>query len=166
MATGSCSPERSRTLTAKPIKVTCPGPFTLSGRLAPGSVYPDRTAVAARLAEIINDEPNSLIAWQSLPDSPISNSGSVEFTPADNGDGTEVRVTIGYGLPGGALGKAVATLFGESPDQQVNDDLRRFKQILETGQVLRSDGSPEGTAAARQMHQHPAQPATREGATA
>src|SRR5947209_2295589 len=111
------------------------------------------------------DAPSKRIAWQSLPDSPISNSGSVEFTPADNGDGTEVRVTIGYGLPGGALGKAVATLFGESPDQQVNDDLRRFKQILETGQVLRSDGSPEGTAAARQMHQHPAQPATREGAT-
>jgi 5-methyltetrahydropteroyltriglutamate--homocysteine methyltransferase len=48
--------ELCRTLTAKPIKVTCPGPFTLSGRLAPGSVYPDRTAVAARLAEIINDE--------------------------------------------------------------------------------------------------------------
>ena len=117
-------------------------------------------------AQITEDAPSKRIAWQSLPDSPISNSGSVEFTPADNGDGTEVRVTIGYGLPGGALGKAVATLFGESPDQQVNDDLRRFKQILETGQVLRSDGSPEGTAAARQMHQHPAQPATREGATA
>jgi 5-methyltetrahydropteroyltriglutamate--homocysteine methyltransferase len=48
--------EFCRSLTEKPIKVTCPGPFTLSGRLAPGTVYPDRTAVAARLAEIINEE--------------------------------------------------------------------------------------------------------------
>jgi uncharacterized membrane protein len=109
-------------------------------------------------AQITEDRPGERIAWQSLPGSAIQNGGSVEFTPASNGDGTEVRVRIGYQMPGGALGKAAATLFGESPDQQVNDDLRRFKQILETGEVLRSDGSPEGTAAARQLRQRPAQP--------
>jgi uncharacterized membrane protein len=117
-------------------------------------------------AQITEDQPNKRIAWQSLPGSSIQNGGSVEFTPAANGDGTEVRVQIGYQMPGGVLGKAAATLFGESPEQQVNDDLRRFKQIIETGQVVRSDGSPEGTVAGRQMHQRPAQPNTREGATA
>jgi uncharacterized membrane protein len=116
-------------------------------------------------AQITEDEPNKRIAWQSLPGSSIENGGSVEFTPAGDGDGTEVRVKIGYRMPGGALAKAAATLFGESPDQQVDDDLRRFKQILETGQVLRSDGSPEGTAAARQLHQQPARPTTRQGAS-
>lgn len=109
-------------------------------------------------AQITEDDPNKRIAWQSLAGSPIENGGSVEFTPTAAGDGTEVRVKIGYHIPGGLLGKAAASLFGESPDQQVNDDLRRFKQILETGQVLRSDGSPEGAAAGRQLHQQPAQP--------
>jgi uncharacterized membrane protein len=108
-------------------------------------------------AQITEDEPNKRIAWQSLAGSPVENGGSVQFTHAP-GDGTEVRVTLSYHIPGGVLGKAAATVFGESPEQQVNDDLRRLKQILETGQVLRSDGSPEGTAAIRQMHQRAAQP--------
>lgn len=110
-------------------------------------------------AQIVDDEPGRRIAWQSLPGSGIANSGRVEFTPDSSGNGTEVRVNIGYQLPGGAIGKAAATLLGESPEQQVNDDLRRFKQIIETGQVLRSDGSPDGTVAFSQMHQQTAQPA-------
>ncbi len=108
-------------------------------------------------AQITQDEPGKRIAWQSLPGSLVENGGSVEFTPAPDGS-TEVHVTLSYHIPGGVLGKAAATVFGESPEQQVNDDLRRLKQLLETGQVLRSDGSPEGTAAIRQMHQRPAQP--------
>lgn len=115
-------------------------------------------------AQITEDDTNRRIAWQSLPGAAIENGGSVEFTPTATGDGTEVRVRIGYHIPGGLFTKAAASLFGESPEQQVSDDLRRFKQILETGQVLRSDGSPEGTAAARQLHQQPAQP--NEGASA
>ena len=108
-------------------------------------------------AQIIEDQPGTRIAWESLPGSAVQNSGSVDFAAAPAG-GTEVHVTIGYHIPGGVLGKAAATVLGESPEQQVNDDLRRLKQLLETGQVLRSDGSPEGTAAIRQMHQRPAQP--------
>ncbi|KAA1248915.1 SRPBCC family protein [Mycobacterium simiae] len=115
-------------------------------------------------AQLVDDVPNQRIAWQSLPGSGIENGGSVEFAPAASGDGTEVRVMIGYHILGGAIGKAVATLMGESPEQQVNDDLRRFKQIMETGQVLYSDGSPEGTSAFRQMHQQAAQPVS-EGAS-
>lgn len=109
-------------------------------------------------AQIVEDLPGKRIAWQSLPGSGIENSGCVEFTPDHRSKGTEVRVTMAYQMPGGALGKAAATLLGESPEQQVNDDLRRFKQIMETGQVLRSDGSPDGTAARRQLHQQSAQP--------
>ncbi len=116
-------------------------------------------------AQITEDEPGRRIAWQSLPGALVDNGGSVEFASTPGGGSTEVRVTIGYHLPGGALGKAAATLFGESPDQQVNDDLRRFKQILETGQVMRSDGSPQGTAAKAQLKQRPGQPTT-EGAGA
>jgi uncharacterized membrane protein len=108
-------------------------------------------------AQITDDQPGTRIAWESLQGSSVQNSGSVEFASAPAG-GTEVRVTIAYHIPGGTLTKAVASIFGESPEQQVNDDLRRLKQLLETGQVLLSDGSPEGTAAIRQMHQRPAQP--------
>lgn len=110
-------------------------------------------------ARIVDDVPGKRISWQSLPGSGIDNSGCVDFTPDGSGRGTEIRVTIGYQLPGGGLAKAAAALLGESPQQQVNDDLRRFKQIIETGQVTRSDGSPGGTVSFQQMHQQNAQPA-------
>lgn len=116
-------------------------------------------------AQLTDDQPGKRIAWQSLPGSAIEHGGSVEFAPAANGDGTEVRVKLDLRMPAGGLGKAAAALFGESPGQQVNDDLRRFKQILETGQVLRADGSPEGTSSMRQLRQQSARPvAPRKGA--
>ena len=58
----------------------------------------------------------------------------------------------------GKLAATIAKLFGEAPDQRIRDDLRRFKQVLETGEVVRSEGSPEGTRALRQLFQRPAQP--------
>lgn len=109
-------------------------------------------------AETTEDVPNERIAWKSLPGAKVENHGRVQFTPTPDGRGTEIRVTMSYAIPGGTLGKAVATLLGESPEQQVNDDLRRLKQLLETGRVVRSYASPEGTASARQIHQRPAQP--------
>lgn len=60
--------------------------------------------------------------------------------------------------PGGALGSVVAKLFGEEPDQQVSDDLRRFKQIVETGEIACSDGSPLGSRNRNQVDQHDGQP--------
>ena len=84
-------------------------------------------------AEIHNEVPDELIAWRSLPGSEIANAGSVHFTPA--GGGTEVRVVLSYEPPAGRLGDAVARLFGEAPAQQVQDDLRRFKQVMEAGGV-------------------------------
>lgn len=95
-------------------------------------------------AETLEDRPNELISWRSVGKSDISNEGVVRFTRAPGDRGTEVHVELRYDAPGGKAGAAVAKLFGEEPGQQIRDDLRRFKQVLETGEVLRSDGSPEG----------------------
>jgi uncharacterized membrane protein len=94
-------------------------------------------------AEIVDDVPGESIAWQSS-DGSVDNAGEVRFVPAPGGHGTEVRVALTYSPPGGALGAAVAKVFGEEPDQQISDDLRRFKQIVETGEIARSESTPDG----------------------
>ncbi|MEU6077184.1 SRPBCC family protein [Micromonospora sp. NPDC047074] len=109
-------------------------------------------------AEIIDDQPNRSLAWRSLPGTRVPNAGQVRFVPAPGDRGTEVRVRLRYAPPAGALGRAVAKLFGEEPEQQVRDDLRRFKQVLETGEVVRSEGSPGGISVRQQVMQRPAQP--------
>lgn len=81
-------------------------------------------------AEIHNEIEGELLAWRSLPGSEVDQAGSVHFTPAHNG-GTEVRVVMRYAAPGGKLGEAAAHLLGDDPEQQVADDLRRFKQVME-----------------------------------
>jgi uncharacterized membrane protein len=95
-------------------------------------------------AEVVEDQPNERIAWRSLPNADVSNSGSVEFRPAPGHRGTEVHVEIHYDPPGGKLGALVAKLFGEEPGEQVADDLRRLKQVMEVGEVIRSDASLPG----------------------
>jgi len=109
-------------------------------------------------AEITADTAEELIAWRSVEGADVATTGKVRFQPAPGDRGTEVHVAIEYRPPAGRLGSAVAKLLGESPDQQIRDDLRRFKQVLETGEVVLSDGSPEGTKASRQLRQRPAQP--------
>jgi len=84
-------------------------------------------------AEIINEKPGELIAWRSLPGSDVDTAGSVHFTPVDGGRGTRGQVTMKYDPPPGKTGDWIARLFGESPDQQIQEDLRRFKQLLEVG---------------------------------
>ena len=81
-------------------------------------------------ATIHNEIENELIAWRSLPKADINNAGSVHFTRRGDG-GTEVRVVLSYEPPAGKLGAAVAKLLGEEPSTQVDDDLRRFKQVME-----------------------------------
>jgi uncharacterized membrane protein len=110
-------------------------------------------------AEIVDDVPGERLSWRSMPGADVGNSGTVTFTPAPGGRGTEVRVELSYDPPAGKLGKAVARLLGEEPRQQVTDDLRRFKQVLETGEVVRSEASPEGRRSIRLLRQRPAQPA-------
>lgn len=109
-------------------------------------------------AVLVDDVRGERISWRSLPGATVPNEGSVDLTPAPGNRGTEVRVHLSYSVPGGRAGRAFARLLGEEPHQQVEDDLRRFKQVLETGQVVRSDGSPEGHSASRQLIQRPAQP--------
>jgi uncharacterized membrane protein len=102
-------------------------------------------------AETIEDRPNELIAWRSLPDASVPNSGTVRFQDAPGDRGTEVLVELRYQPPGGKPGALIAKLFGEEPQQQVKGDLRRFKQVMETGEIVHSDSS---------IHRglHPAQP--------
>jgi uncharacterized membrane protein len=109
-------------------------------------------------AQIVEDRPEELIAWRSAAGARVRNSGSVSFTDAPGGRGTEVRVELRFDPPGGMLGAAFARMLGEHPDQQVRDDMRRFKQVMETGEVVRSEGSPEGVHAIRQLRQRPEQP--------
>ncbi|HWP42436.1 MAG TPA: SRPBCC family protein [Blastocatellia bacterium] len=92
-------------------------------------------------AEIIEDAPNEVIAWRSLEGSGVPNAGSVRFSPAPGGRGTELRVQIEYEPPAGAIGAQIAKLTGEEPGQQLKGDLYRFKQVMETGEVVHSDSS-------------------------
>lgn len=95
-------------------------------------------------AEIINERENELIAWRSTDDSDVENAGSVNFQPAPGGRGTEVKVTILYNLPGGVIGSRAAKLFGEEPSIQIEDDLRRFKRLMEAGEIPTTDGQSRG----------------------
>jgi hypothetical protein len=83
---------------------------------------------------------------------------AVTFTPAPGDRGTEIHVDLEHGPSGGKLGEAIAKLTGREPLAKVKDDLRRFKQHVETGEIPRSDGSPEGELAERKLKQRPAQP--------
>jgi len=99
-------------------------------------------------AEITEDRPNQLIAWRSLAGAEVDNAGTVRFEPATGGRGTVVRVVIDYRLPAGALGMAVAQLFGEAPQQQIEGDLRRFKNIMEASEIPTTVGQPAGKRSA------------------
>lgn len=102
-------------------------------------------------AELMEDRPNEMIAWRSVEGSDVWNTGAVRFRPAPGGRGTEVHVNIRYYPPGGVITSRLAMLFREEPGQQVADDLRAFKQVMETGEVVLSDATVE-------RGPHPAQP--------
>jgi uncharacterized membrane protein len=93
-------------------------------------------------ARIINEVDNKVIGWQSLDGSTISTAGSVNFR--ETGHGTDVRVHLQYNPPGGKLGAAVAWMLGEEPTIQVREDLRRFKRLLETGEIPTVEGQTSG----------------------
>ncbi|MDX6204447.1 MAG: hypothetical protein QOE76_1807 [Frankiales bacterium] len=109
-------------------------------------------------AEITEDVPGRVLAWRSVEGADVANAGMVHFSPAPRDQGTEIRVTISYDLPGGKFGEALARWAGEDPHQQLDDDLRRFKQVMETGEVVRSEGAPWGKRSRQEFPQHPAQP--------
>jgi uncharacterized membrane protein len=85
-------------------------------------------------AEIINDIPPTLLSWKSVGRSDVISAGSVRFRPAGD-DATQVHVKLQYDPPAGKLGAAVAWLLGEDPQKQIAEDLQRFKQLVETGEI-------------------------------
>jgi uncharacterized membrane protein len=91
-------------------------------------------------AELLEDRENEWIAWRSIEGATVQNSGSVRFERAPGARGTEVRVQLQYSPPAGELGRTVAWLFGEEPAQQIHEDLHRFKQLMEAGEIPLSDG--------------------------
>jgi len=111
-------------------------------------------------AVVTEDVPARKIAWKSEGTTSVPNSGTVEFTEAPGAQGTEVTVTVEVEMPAGSAGKLAAKLFGEDPAQQVRDDLRHFKQILETGEVVYSEANPAGSQVKRFVRQRAAQPLT------
>lgn len=88
-------------------------------------------------AEIINEVPNKVIGWRSLPDSDVATAGSVHFASVRGGRSTEVAVHLQYAPPAGHAGAWLATLLGREPSQTIREDLRRLKQQLEAGEIAR-----------------------------
>ncbi len=95
-------------------------------------------------AEITEERPDELIAWCALEGSDVHHAGSIRFSAAPQGRGTFVTVQMQYRPPAGALGAAVGALFGEDPSQTIKSDLRRFKQLMETGEIITTEGQPAG----------------------
>ncbi len=95
-------------------------------------------------AEMLIDRPNELITWASVPGADVENSGSVRFTPAYPGRGTEVKLVLEYSPPGGGITDAIAKVFNQSPEQQIVEDLRHFKMLMETGEIATTEGQSSG----------------------
>lgn len=86
-------------------------------------------------AEVLEDVPDTRIVWQSTEGAQVDSVGAVRFLPATGGRGTEVQVEMRYRPPAGKVGALVARLLGEEPSVQMDEDLVRFKQVMETGVV-------------------------------
>jgi len=95
-------------------------------------------------ALVVAEVPNELIAWRSVEGADVYNEGTVRFVSEGAGRGTLVLVELRYFPPAGELGASVAAMLGEEPEWQVKDDLRRFKQVMETGEVITTEGQPAG----------------------
>jgi uncharacterized membrane protein len=95
-------------------------------------------------SEITTDEPGKVIAWHALEGADVDNSGSVHFEPAPAGRGTIIRVAFHYCPPVGRFGSVLAKLIGAEPEFELAKDLRRLKQLLETGEIATTEGQPAG----------------------
>jgi uncharacterized membrane protein len=86
-------------------------------------------------AEVVEDVPNEYIKWRSTEDSEVRNQGEIRFRQATGGRGTEVDVDMSYRPPGGALGAAVGRFLNGLTRYEIQSDVRRFKQLMETGEI-------------------------------
>jgi hypothetical protein len=133
-----------------------------SGRpfwVMPIRIYPREIFMGASSAVTINRSEQEITSQLSEADPLLSAENvRISYGPAPGDRGTEVRVVLEQSVPGGALGQKVAAVVGADPQRQLDDALRRFKQLVETGEVIRSEGSPGGTDAKQQRSQRPAKP--------
>lgn len=95
-------------------------------------------------AQITVDRPNEMIGWQTLPGAAVHHRGYVKFVPAPAGRGTEVHVAMEYEPPGGEAGKLLGNLLGGVTEQQIQEQIRNFKRIMETGEIPTIKGQPSG----------------------
>ena len=95
------------------------------------------------VTRITEQQSGRLIAWESEPESQIATEGRVEFIDAAHGRGTMVRLTMRYDPPAGIIGRGFAKLLQREPQVQTRRDLRRFKQLMETGEIT-TNASPSG----------------------
>ncbi len=109
-------------------------------------------------AELSSDVPSQQLGWRTLAGSEIEHAGAVHFVPGIGGRGTRVQVDLSYVAPLGRAGARLAKLFGEEPSQQVAEDLRRFKQLIETGEIPTTVGQPAGRRSALGRALHKGQP--------
>lgn len=105
-------------------------------------------------ARIIDDVQDERIAWRSLPGSQVDSAGTVRFTDAPRGLGTEVHIELQYNPPAGYLGAYGAKLFGRDARASIESDCFRLKQFLETGEVATSEGQPKGPADSESRRKH------------
>ncbi|HYF24272.1 MAG TPA: hypothetical protein VD931_00895 [Baekduia sp.] len=124
----------------------------------PGGPLHVRTAVTIRGSEEEVRRRFREFEWSAFDPAELEAAGDVRFVPAPGGRGIEVHLDHEPSVRGGALGAAAAKVVGQAPDQAIHDELRRFKALLETGVIPRSEKSPEGASAGRQIKQRPAQP--------
>lgn len=89
--------------------------------------------------EVAQEKQGELIAWRSVEGSQIDTEGRVVFRDAPGGRGTEVELVIAYKPPLGRVGQGIAKLFQREPAIQARRDLRRFKMLMETGEIANSD---------------------------
>ena len=95
-------------------------------------------------AEIHNETPGEMIAWRSLPSSELDTAGSIHFKPLSEGRGTAVTLSLKYDPPAGRAGAAVARLLGSGVENELEVALRKFKQVMETGEFATTEGQPRG----------------------
>ena len=118
-------------------------------------------------SEITEDVPNRLIAWQITGKALTGTAGQIAFTPIPHRKATDVRVTMDFPPVVGALGTSVGMIFAHGPEQEVRENLRRFKELAETGEIATTEGQPSGARktssflqAQQRPRRHPTQPLT------
>jgi uncharacterized membrane protein len=117
-------------------------------------------------AEITEEKHNEKIAWRSTEDSDLQVSGAVTFREAPGNRGTIVTARVRYEIPGGKLGTAMASAFGKNPQWNIREDLRRFKALIEAGEIPTTEGQPHGprstvVSAIKGMYSQPSMPSER-----